>query len=343
MAIPVKRAQEMDRRVMRHLSALLVCGFLLLVLLPAHAQGANIVKFGRDVTIEEGTTVHNVLAIKGQVTVKGTVERHVVALGGSVVLGKTAVVGGKVVAVGGVIVVGSGAQVEGSMTEIDGSDVAGMLETAMDEDWEGWSWLFAVVSLMIFLCIVVLACLIVIFLPKPVNNISTAILANPFRVTVWGIAGLVLIMPLAVLLAVSVVGLVLVPLEFTLAAVAILIGFIAVAQLVGRKALTLVNKRSRRIILETMLGLVILWAIGWIPYVGWLVKVCAAVLGLGGVLITRFGLHEDPLRPLAPSFPSPGNEQGSPSDTGAGPTAADGLQGGESAGGGPGNKPGELL
>lgn len=41
---------------------------------------------------------------------------------------------------------------------------------------------------------------------------------------------------------------------------------------------------------ETIWGLIILWILGWIPYVGWMLKVFAIVLGLGGVLITRFGI-----------------------------------------------------
>ena len=43
---------------------------------------------------------------------------------------------------------------------------------------------------------------------------------------------------------------------------------------------------------ETIWGLIILWLIGWIPYVGWMVKVCAIVLGLGAVLLTRFGTNQ---------------------------------------------------
>jgi len=42
---------------------------------------------------------------------------------------------------------------------------------------------------------------------------------------------------------------------------------------------------------ETIWGLIILWLIGWIPYVGWMVKMCAIVIGLGGVLLTRFGTN----------------------------------------------------
>jgi TM2 domain-containing membrane protein YozV len=43
---------------------------------------------------------------------------------------------------------------------------------------------------------------------------------------------------------------------------------------------------------ETVWGLIVLWIVGWIPYVGWMIKVSAIVLGLGGVLLTRFGTSQ---------------------------------------------------
>jgi hypothetical protein len=39
----------------------------------------------------------------------------------------------------------------------------------------------------------------------------------------------------------------------------------------------------------TSLGLVILWVIGWVPFVGPAVKSIAAVLGFGALLVTIFG------------------------------------------------------
>jgi len=279
-------------RIKKWIIGIFFLGILLGFVLPAAAEGASIVKIGGDVTVEEGMTVHYAAAIGGQVTIKGTVERHVVAIGGSVVLAKTAVVGGNIIAVGGVIVRGSGAEVAGSMTEIDSSDITGMLERALNEDWEGWSWIFALVSLFFFICILMLAFIIVILIPRPVRVIAAAIKDNTIRVVVWGISGLVLIAPLAVLLAVSVVGIILIPLEMTLVAFAVLVGFIAVAQIVGKKLMTLVGKQDQSMMRETMWGLAVLWLVGWIPYLGWLIKACAIVVGLGAVLLTRFGTNE---------------------------------------------------
>jgi hypothetical protein len=68
-------------------------------------------------------------------------------------------------------------------------------------------------------------------------------------------------------------------------------GFIAVGKLVGTQFLAIFRKHDQSIVKETLSGLVLLWLIGWIPYVGWVIKTMALVLGLGGVLVTRFGTN----------------------------------------------------
>jgi len=244
--------------------------------------------------------VRNAVAIGGQVTVFGEVERHVVAIGGSVVLTKTAVVGGNVVSLGGIIVQGRGAEVRGHLIELNLSDISAAISTALNEDWEGWSWIFAIISLSIFLAILILALLIARLFPGPVHAVSLSIRENTFNVTLGGIFVLVSIVPLALLLAVSVVGIILIPLEMLLVVCAALIGFIAVARLVGGKMFTILKIHGKSLVQETLWGLVILWLIGWIPYIGWMVKVISLVLGMGGVLITRFGTMQN--RPLSPDL-----------------------------------------
>jgi hypothetical protein len=271
---------------------ILVAGLLLCFVTTVGAESSNVVKIGSDVTIEEGTKVHNVLAIGGQVTVDGVVENNIVSLGGSVVLTRTAVVRGNVFALGGIIVRGRGAEVHGNVTEINADDISSAIANALSEEWEGWSWIFAIVSVAIFLGVLLLTILVVFLIPKPVRLIASAVREKPFKVTVWGLAGLVLVVPLAVLLAVSVVGIVLIPLEMAIVLCAVLIGFISASQLVGQKLFAILKRQDQSMMRETVWGLIVLWLIGWIPYVGWMVKMCAVILGLGGVLLTRFGTNQ---------------------------------------------------
>jgi len=264
----------------------------------AFSSDRTIVKIGEDVLIREGQRVRNVIALGGQITVSGAVRSHVVALGGSVVLTRTAKVGGDVVCLGGVVVLGKDAQVRGTLTEINSSNLSEAISDVLNDNWEGWSWIFTIISIMFFAGFLILALLIVTLIPKPVNLITDAIQGHLIRVGLWGILVLILIVPLAVLLTISVVGIVLVPLEITLVACAALLGLVAVARLIGMKLLALFKKSNQRALQETFWGLLILWIVGWIPVLGWMIKILALVIGIGGVFATRFGTHQLTHRPV---------------------------------------------
>jgi hypothetical protein len=272
------------------------CLLVLLALLgyttAVHAEATSVVKINDDVTIEENMKVRNVFVLRGQITISGTVEQSVVAIGGSIVLTRTAVVNGDVVTLGGIIVMGKGADVHGTLTEINSSNISAAISDLLSDDWEGWSWLFAIFSVVVFFAILILALLIVALIPKPIQVIAETIKTNTFKVSLSGLLGLLLIVPIAVLLTISVIGIVLIPLEMILVVSAALLGFIAVSQLVGRRVLMLIKRTGGGVIRQTFWGLITLWLIGWIPYVGWIIKVLAVVLGLGGVIMTRFGTKE---------------------------------------------------
>jgi hypothetical protein len=271
---------------------ILYCIFFVAALigpLQTQAEGSIIFKIGEDVVVERGTKAGHVIAINGQITVSGAVEGNVIAVGDSVVLTRNAVVAGNVISVGGIIVVGKGAEIHGTLTEINSSNISDVISTMLSDEWEGWSWVFAVFSLIIFFSILIIALLVATLLPGPIRTIARAVPAETLKVSLWGILGLILIVPLAVLLTISVIGIVLIPLEMILVVCAGLMGLIAVCQLIGQYAYRLFKKSDQHIIRETFWGLVILWLVGWIPYIGWLVKVFALTLGLGAVIYTRFG------------------------------------------------------
>ncbi|MBN1380309.1 MAG: hypothetical protein JXA41_01415 [Deltaproteobacteria bacterium] len=255
---------------------------------PQTAGAAVIIKIGSDVTVEKERTVDHVIAVGGQITVYGRIVEHVVAIGGSVVLGSTAEIGGNVITVGGVIVRGRGAEVQGHMTQINATELAGSIKSLLKSEREGWHWVSAVLSFLVFIGFSLLALLMTVLFPDSIRQIADIMQQNTFKVFLSGIFGLIMIVPLAVLLAVSVVGIVLIPLEMILVACAVLVGVTALSQLVGRRISSLMKKSRRGIIGETLLGLLILWLIGWLPYVGVMLKAFVLILALGGVLVNLF-------------------------------------------------------
>ena len=270
--------------------------FLLLVLMlfypPAvQAEDKNIIKIGDDVTIKERTRVNNIIAIGGQVTLYGVADGNIFAVGGSVLLASSSIVGGNVTSIGGVIVRGSGSEVSGSLTEINATNFSEILAAVLNSEWKGWSWLFAVFSVTLYLGLLILSILLVLLIPRPIRVISEAVEKNPYKAGLWGLVGLILVVPLAFLLTISVIGVVLVPLEISVAIAGGLIGVVAVAQLIGNRLFVILKKPEQTIMRETIWGITILWFVGWIPYIGWMLKVFALLLGLGGTLITRFGSY----------------------------------------------------
>jgi hypothetical protein len=278
-------------KLQRSLFLLMIAGLLLGFVSMAFADSGNIVKVGGDLTIEEGKSVRNAISIGGQITVDGRVENLVAAIGGSVVLTRTAYVGGNAISVGGVVAIGRGAEVHGNITEINLDNISTSIADALTGEWEGWSWIFAMYSLFLFIIFLLFALLIVHFIPKPIRVISGAIRDVPLKTIMWGTIGLILMVPLAVLLAISVIGVVLIPVEVVLVLCAVILGLIAVSQRVGEKIFTLFKKHDENMMMrETIWGLITLWIIiGWIPFIGLTVKALAIVVGLGGVIVTRFG------------------------------------------------------
>lgn len=273
------------------LACLLVVGLVLGFCSPAGADGRTVVKFGSDLVVEEGMRVRDAVAVGGNVTVRGVVEHDVVAVAGAVILGPNAVVGRNVVSVGGMIEKAEGASVRGDLIEVNIPGLASVLTSVSRDGWRGLRWAFGILSFIAFIGFLALALLIVAVLPKPVTRISTLIEDSALKVTLWGLLGTLLIVPLAVFLAISVVGIVLIPVEIVLAVCAFLLGYIAVARLVGKKTVAALKKPDQPMLWETLLGLIILWVIGWVPVLGWAVKAVASLMGLGGVIASLLSLR----------------------------------------------------
>ncbi len=292
--------EEMRQRTMiamnlkQTISAALLA--LLLFFIAAGAMASNndksVIRIGKDVTIEKGQRVRSVLTLGGQITIHGTVEDGVLAVGGSVVLTRTAVVKGDVASVGGVIVIAKDAEIGGDLTEINSTNFYETIMNSISSEWAGWSWVFALISLSILAVVLCMALLTAALLPKQVIAVSEAVRENTLKVILTGVLALVTIAPLALLLTISVIGIALIPLEIILVVLTILLGFIAVSRLIGSWVFGLIGKSGTGVVRETFWGLVIIWIVGWIPYVGWMIKALAIVLGLGAALITRFGTHQ---------------------------------------------------
>ena len=105
-----------------------------------------------------------------------------------------------------------------------------------------------------------------------------------------GAAAMIAIVPVALLLLVSIVGIPLIVLEMATIFVGIWLGTGAIALLVGRRLSELVMpKTTPSPLWALILGLVVVSAAETVPYVGWAVTALVWLVGLGASILALFG------------------------------------------------------
>jgi hypothetical protein len=267
------------------LTAIITVAFILFLSLPVEAK--NIFKLGHDIAIAEGQEVDNVVALGGQVTVNGLVEKNVLAVAGSVILTRKAVVRGNVIVVGGVVARGKGSLVFGDITEINSSTLSSSIASALRGESEGWALILNIISLCFFAIILIMALIMTLLIPRSLAVVAHLIQTNRLKSFLWGFLATLLIVPFFMLLVISIIGIFLIPVAFTALLLAAIVGFIAAGSILGNLVITRIFRGYKKsLVKETLAGVSLLWLIGWIPYVGWLAKVVAITFGLGGVLLS---------------------------------------------------------
>ena len=250
----------------------------------------NIIKVGKDINIGNDQIVNNAVAVAGQITVSGLVENDVVTVGGSIVLTNAAVIRGNVICIGGVVVQGNGAQVYGDITEVNSSNISTAIASAFYGDMDAWSWLVDIIYFCFFAMMFTLALLMAFLFPRPLNAIVNSIQGNKTKSFFWGALATLMITPFFMLLLFSFIGIPLIPLAFAAILLAFMFGFIGISALLGKFVLTRTfHHHKQSLVRETLLGLILWWIIGWIPfYIGMVIKTVVITIGLGGVFLAIF-------------------------------------------------------
>jgi uncharacterized RDD family membrane protein YckC len=234
-----------------------------------------------------------VVAVFGDATIGGDVRHDVVAIGGDVALGRDAVVNGDVIAVGGRVVRDPTAAVRGDIHELlvpGGEQIASGLGTwfrhcaamgrplALAPGLE-WAWGFAIGCLALYVTLAILlsrsvdAC-VRTFERYPGQTVLTAIIA-------------VLLTPLVIImLAITVIGMPLIPLLWLALLVGTLFGKVAVLAALGRRLTARVGGVLNHAAVAVLIGGVIVLLLYLVPVLGFVVFNVLWMLGIGVVLYT---------------------------------------------------------
>jgi hypothetical protein len=106
------------------------------------------------------------------------------------------------------------------------------------------------------------------------------------------------------------VGILLIPLEIMLVLLAMLFGWFAAALLLGNRIWAGFGhgrQRQPNQLLALASGLVLLTLVGWVPFVGWLVRTVVWLTGFGAVLTTLADLWRERQRSAQPVRREEGN------------------------------------
>lgn len=246
----------------------------------------SLIKIGESITVPEGAEVKSVIVVGGSVTVYGQVLDDVVAVGGSIYLKDSAVVGGDSVAVGGKVMKEPGAIARGDVVEVAMGGVSPLISFFIKGGILKGLVLFSLLTIVGFLILAVV--LVALFTPQ-LGRVSGQLEKDLLPNFLIGSLMMIIFVPVVITLAVSIVGIILIPIWLALVVAGGLFGYIAAAHLLGKKTLQAFKIFGQTMMLETLAGVILLSLIGLVPVGGFLIKMIAVLCGLGGVYKTRFG------------------------------------------------------
>ncbi len=258
----------------------------------AFAAEKNIVRVGANVDIAAGDAVSDVVVIDGDVKISGKVDNTVVVIGGTLKLCSGARVGQQVVLVGSSLDKDPSAMVGGKITQIDLPSFIPLGLSLKNFFSGGWIVVWAAISVMVLLGFLGLAVLIAALIPEHVGTVVNALEKSFASMFLWGILWAFIAGLAIVLLAITIVGIILIPLAVILITLAWIIGYIASAIFIGRNVMVYFKKKAPAFV-DAVLGIILLFLAGLIPLVGPLIiKPIFLFAGFGAVLTTRFGTRK---------------------------------------------------
>jgi hypothetical protein len=252
---------------------------------------------GRDFYFSGAQTPGTLVAIGSSGTIDGPIA-DVILVGSSARLGPHANVHKRMLSLGSRIERDGGARVTAQHVHI--GVPAGSFETGKDAARADLG-ARVLASLFGLLASLALGALYLRFAPAFSTRVTERLRARPWRALGSGLMHYLLIVPAALLLVLTVIGIPLLPLYFVIVGALIWSGYVASAAVLGALA-----ARAQRDWTRLLSGLAIAAAVSWVPILGGLFGFLAATLGFGALMQTvHESLRARRARPSAPQSPAP--------------------------------------
>ena len=251
-------------------------------------NNTNLIRFGGNIIVAENQVVENAHAFGGSVTVSpnARVLDTAMAFGGDVILKKGARVEGDAYSFGGKIVQEPGAIVSGERATF--SDRHGMMygSNRGRSSFSGQYLFSPILRISSAVVAAILGLLILHSSPQFLPNLAAQLRQRPSLTALWGIGAIVSFVFATIFLAITLIGIPLIPLLSLMAVVTALVGSLGVALFVGE---SVVGKGDRSLQQQFLVGLAIVTVMTLIPFFGGLVVFLVNLFGLGVILLWQFG------------------------------------------------------
>jgi len=272
--------------------------------------GRPVLRVGQDYALRAGETVRGVAVVFGGARIEGRVDGDLVVIFGPVTLASTAVVNGSFVVVGGTATVQPGAMVRDEVTVVgtgidlpEGFIFGGehvVIGTRALGAWMesvvpwvtygllwgrpvvasiGWVWSVLALFFAVYLLINLVA-------HEPVRATAAALSARPFGSFMTGLLVLLLTGPVCALLAVSIVGIAVIPFALAALVVAGIVGRVGVLRWIGNSVIAPDDPHNRLQGLRSFLiGFALVTITYMVPILGLMAWALFGVLGLGASVL----------------------------------------------------------
>jgi hypothetical protein len=166
------------------------------------------------------------------------------------------------------------------------------------------------------LALAALGILLVVVFPQPTRRVMNAAQVAPAGSFGVGCLTLIVLPILFILLAITIIGIPVALLEVFVAVAAGIFGWVAIGYLAGERILEGLKVREVVPIVAVVVGVFLLTLINQVPCIGFIIGLLIGAIGLGAVVLTRFGTRTYPHTPafamlpaapmnVAPSAPAP--------------------------------------
>jgi uncharacterized RDD family membrane protein YckC len=285
--------------------------------------GSPALRILRDYTLRQGDTARQVVVIGGNARIEGRVYEDVLVILGRAELASTAVVEGNFVSIAGEAEIADGAKVNRDFVVVGDAQTPssfqpggghvviglagfgsglqsivpwvthGLILGRPIVPWLGWVWVAAAIFFFINLCVNLL-------FDGPVRASATTLQTSPLSAFMAGLLVLLLAGPICVLLAVSVIGIAVIPFFLIAIVAAAIIGRVGFARWVGTRVVHQDDPADRGASLRSFtVGSAVICIAYMIPIIGLMVWALAGVFGLGAATLALHSAYrrENPKPP----------------------------------------------